>query len=139
MKRNSTTIWIVTFGTTTPLPWVNGAPSYTGFNEPTLSILINGYEANKNNIVVIPDVVPAPIVPTVREIDARRLRIALSRLGYLTSVEALVAQADAETKIQWEFATFIKENFPLVQTITAALNLTKANVDAIFDLALTLI
>ena len=73
-----------------------------------------------------------------REIDARRLRIALNRLGYLTSVEALIAQADKETQINWESSAFIVEDFPLVQGIIATLKLTKANVDEIFELALTL-
>ena len=63
MKRNSTTIWIQTLNATTPLPWVNGKPDYGAYSEPTLSVLTAGYEDNKGNIEIIPDVVPQPIVP----------------------------------------------------------------------------
>lgn len=107
-----------------------------GYSEPTRSILQAAFDAGSYE--VIPVVVPPPIEVQPREIDARRLRIALSRLGYLTSVEALVAQADKETQINWESSTFIVEDFPLVQGLIATLELTKANVDEIFELALAL-
>jgi len=88
----------------------------------------------KGNTPQPADVIPVP----VRQIDARRLKIALSRLGYLASVEALVAQAGKETQINWEDSTFVDEDFPLVQGFITTLKLTKANVDEIFELAMSL-
>jgi len=129
-------IKIISLNANTPVNLINGQPDLSGFQEPTKSILQAAFAANEYE--VIPDVVPQPFVPQPRVIDTRRLKIALNRLGYLTSVEALVAQADKETQINWESSTFIVEDFPLVQGIIVTLKLTKANVDEIFDLALAL-
>lgn len=64
MNRNSFTIWIESPNAVTPVPWVNGAPDFSGFTDPTLSVLQAAYEANKDNIVVIPDPIPDPPVIT---------------------------------------------------------------------------
>jgi len=45
MKRNSTTIFLESPGATTSLPWVENAPDFTGFAEPTLSVLQNSWQA----------------------------------------------------------------------------------------------
>ena len=74
----------------------------------------------------------------VRQIDTRRLKIALSRLGYLSDVEALIAKGNKEAKINWEDSTFVDEDFPLVKSFVATLKLTKPDVDEIFSLALSL-
>ena len=63
MNRNSTTIWIPTLNAITPIPWVNNDPDFSGISEPTLSVLQASYEAQKDNIVVIPDPIPEP--PTI--------------------------------------------------------------------------
>ena len=89
-----------------------------------------------NDVLLSYDAIAVSLEP--REIDARRLRIALSRLGYLSNVKALVAQADEETKINWESAAFVREDFPLVQAVIVTLKLSQANVDEIFDLAFSL-
>ena len=64
MNRTSTTIWIESPNAITPVPWVDGAPDFSGFTDPTLSVLQAAYEANKDNIVVIPDPIPDPPVIT---------------------------------------------------------------------------
>lgn len=66
MKRTATIIYFETpsenpnFPTITRLPWVNNAPDFTGIEEPTLSVLINAWEAGKDNIEIIPDPEPIP-------------------------------------------------------------------------------
>ena len=60
MKRNSTTIWIESNNAVTALPWVNNAPDFAGFTEPTLSVLISAYEDSKDKVVVIADPAPLP-------------------------------------------------------------------------------
>ena len=75
---------------------------------------------------------PAPI----RTIDARRLRLALLQLDLLDTVEAAIATLDKSAQTNWEYATEIREDHPLVQALSSSLNL---EVDAIFNLAGTLI
>jgi len=45
MKRNSTTLFLESPGATTPVPWVNNAPDFSFFTEPTLSVLQNSWQA----------------------------------------------------------------------------------------------
>lgn len=63
MKRNSTTLFLDTINATTPLPWVDNAPDFSGFTEPTLSVLVtawNEFVASGETLEVIPD--PEPVV-----------------------------------------------------------------------------
>ena len=74
---------------------------------------------------------PAPI----RTIDARRLRLALLQLDLLDKVESAIATLGRAAQIEWEFATDIKENYPLVLALAANLGLDTV---AIFTLASSL-
>ena len=103
-----------------------------GFTDPFLSLLKAAYERDKSNIVVIPN--PAPQVQ-IREIDARRLRLALSQLSKLSMVESAIASLGEAAKIDWEYATFIKEDYPLVTALSTNLGL---DINAIFTLASSL-
>lgn len=76
---------------------------------------------------------PIPSVVTMRQ-----ARTALSRSGLLTTVNAAVAAADEETRIAWEFSTEVQRDFPLVQTLAAALSLSEQQLDDLFTLAATL-
>ena len=91
------------------------------------------YEAwlAKGNTPQAADALPA----AVREIDARRLRLALLQLGHLPTVTAAVSTLGEAAIIDWEYATIIKEDYPLVVALATNLGL---DTDAIFDLALTL-
>jgi hypothetical protein len=73
---------------------------------------------------------PLPVV--VREIDARRLRLALHQLDLLDTVETAIAALGRAAQIEWEYATIIKENYPLVISLSTELGL---NVSEIFDIA----
>ena len=77
-------------------------------------------------------IAPDGYVPFVREIDARRLRLALLQLNLLDTVEAAIATLDRAAQIEWEYATTIKENYPLVAALTTNLGI---DADAIFTLA----
>lgn len=39
MKRNTATLYLESPGATTPVPWVDGAPVFSGFTPPTLGVL----------------------------------------------------------------------------------------------------
>jgi hypothetical protein len=76
------------------------------------------------------------IQPTViREIDARRLRLALHQLNLLNTVETAIATLGRDAQIEWEYATIIKENYPLVISLSTDLGL---NVSEIFDIAIAI-
>lgn len=74
------------------------------------------------------DVIPPPI----RVIDARRLRLALSQLKLLSTVSAAIASLDEAAKIDWEYATFVREDYPLVLALSTNL---KLDINAIFTTA----
>ena len=76
-----------------------------------------------------------PLPVAIRSIDARRLRLALLQLDLLDTVEAAIATLGRAAQIEWEFATDIKESYPLVDALATELNL---DTEAIFDLASSL-
>jgi hypothetical protein len=63
MKRNTTTLFLTSPGATTPIPWVNNAPDFSAFTEPTLSVLTkawNDFVDSGGELEIIPD--PVPVV-----------------------------------------------------------------------------
>ena len=84
---------------------------------------------DKSEYTVIPDSVPQV---EIREIDARRLRLALLQLGKLATVKAAIASLGEAAQVDWEYATFVKEDYPLVTALSTNLGL---DVNAIFTLA----
>jgi hypothetical protein len=66
MKRNSITLFLESPNATTPVPWVDNAPNFSDFTEPTLSALANAYNAFIDSggvIEFIPD--PEPYIESV--------------------------------------------------------------------------
>jgi hypothetical protein len=76
-----------------------------------------------------------PEPETIREIDARRLRLALHQLNLLDTVETAIDTLGRTAQIEWEYATIIKENYPLVISLSTDLGL---NVSEIFDIAIAI-
>ena len=62
MKRNSTTLFLESPGSTTPLPWVDNEPDFTGFSEPTLSVLQAAWSAFLESGEPL-EIVPDPVAP----------------------------------------------------------------------------
>ncbi len=87
----------------------------------------------QGNSVIIDESIPLP--ETIREIDARRLRLALHQLNLLDTVETAIATLGRDAQIEWEYATIIKENYPLVISLSTDLGL---NVSEIFDIAIAI-
>ena len=83
--------------------------------------------------VIIDQSILLPI--PVREIDARRLRLALLQLGLLDDVETSLSKLGRAAQIDWEYATTIREDYPLVVALATNLGL---DTDAIFTLASSL-
>jgi len=65
MKRNSNTLFLESPGAVTPIPWVNNEPDFTGFTEPTLSVLQQSWQNfldSGQDLGIIPD--PEPVEPS---------------------------------------------------------------------------
>ena len=77
---------------------------------------------------------PLPVV--VRSIDARRLRLALLQLGLLDKAEAGLSKLGRAAQIELEYATNIKEDYPLLISLLTELGL---NVGKFFDVAIEII
>jgi hypothetical protein len=68
MNRNSTTLFLESTGATTPVPWVNNEPDFTGFTDPTLSVLKMAWQEfldSGEELEVILD--PEPLPPALVE------------------------------------------------------------------------
>jgi hypothetical protein len=75
--------------------------------------------------------VPPP-APPVTQITMRQCRLQLLAADLLDDVDAAVAQADRAVQIEWEYATVVDRNSPLVSAIGASLGLDDAAIDQLF-------
>ena len=63
MKRNTTTLFLQSSNSITPISWINNAPDFTGIEEPTLSVLQkawNDFLESGEELEIIPDPEPIP-------------------------------------------------------------------------------
>lgn len=68
----------------------------------------------------------------------RQIRQALNAAGLRQQIEAGVAAADQDTRDWWEFATSFESDHPSVLAMCAALGISDAQRQQVFDLAATL-
>jgi len=71
--------------------------------------------------------------------SAWQLRRALTQEGLRAAVESAIAAADQDTKDMWEYATEYQRMHPIVLALATTLNKTGSEIDALFDLALTIV
>ena len=67
MKRNTTTLFLESPNATTPLSWINNAPDFSSFTDPTLSVLQKAWQDfldSEEELEIIPDpeIIPEPLV-----------------------------------------------------------------------------
>lgn len=84
-----------------------------------------------------PDPLPAPIVPNA--VSPRQARLALLSIGKLSDVEQALAsipgpQGEA-ARIDWEYATEVQRNSPLIDALAPALGLSSEQIDDLFRMA----
>ena len=103
-------------------------PSYWG--EDILTGIAEAFASGNYDVVPDPELLPPPH----RSIDMRRLRLALLQMDLLDSIDAVITGQDRSAQIEWEFATNVQSDHPLVLQIATALSL---NINQIFDLAET--
>ena len=75
---------------------------------------------------------PSPIAPQTRVIDMRRLQLALLQMDLLDAIDAAIASQSRAAQIEWNRATHVKADHPLVVALATAMSL---DIDEIFDLA----
>jgi len=66
MKRNTTTLFLESPNATTPLSWINNAPDFSPFTDPTLSVLQKAWQdflESGEELEIIPDPEPIPEPP----------------------------------------------------------------------------
>lgn len=89
-----------------------------------------------------PDPYVAPTVPVPTIVTMRQARLALLQTNKLTAVnDALNAMTGPEgeaAKIEWEYATNVERNSPLVVALALSISLTEQGVDNLFTIAATL-
>jgi hypothetical protein len=89
----------------------------------------------------LPVYVPPPSkIPQI--VSMRQARLALLGAGLLANVNAAIAgmtgAAGDAARIEWEFATEVQRTSPLIATLATGLALTPAQIDTLFELAVTL-
>lgn len=91
-------------------------------------------------IIKIDQTLAKPPVP--QSVTMRQARLALLGAGLLQTVDAAVASMTGPAwdaaRIEWEYAATVERNSQLVAGLSAALNLTTEQLDALFTTAATL-
>jgi hypothetical protein len=77
-----------------------------------------------------------PSIPEI--VSMRQARLALLHSGLLSTVSEAIASGSEADQIEWEYATEVYRNQPLVQNMKAGLGLTDPDLDNLFTLAASL-
>lgn len=68
-------------------------------------------------------------------VSMRQARLALHAANLLASVETAIEQADMTARIEWEYATELRRDHPLVAQLGQTLELSEAEIDDLFTTA----
>ena len=102
----------------------------------------SAYLANPDRLPEIMDTAIARMDRPKTSVSMRQARLALLQSGKLAAVNAALAalpgEAGETARIEWEYATEVEPDWPLVQQLTSALGLTEEEKTALFSLARTL-
>ena len=75
---------------------------------------------------------PEPAVEVPGSVSMRQARLALLAAGLLDQVEVAMQSASQAEQIEWEYATEVRRDSPLVTSMTAALGWSSEQVDQLF-------
>ena len=120
----SGTIDISKYDPVPPNSTLTSPPSLTGiwqFNNNEWIELQEYPVIVNNNALMVPDT-----------LTIRRAKLVLHKNNLLATVNAAVASADEVTKIEWEYATEVKRNSPLMGAVATQAGLTSEQIDQIF-------
>lgn len=103
--------------------------------------LLEGNSAGQN-IVAGVDGLPMLVFPTpskVQTVTMRQARLALLAAGKLSAVNAAIAAMAGgpgeAARIEWEFASDVRKDSPLIAGLVAGLGLSPDELDALFEQA----
>jgi hypothetical protein len=82
-------------------------------------------------LIIAPYVSPPPA--PVTQVTMRQCRLELYRRNLLDQVQALIEASGGEAQIEWEYATLVYRDSPLVTALSEGLNLTISQVDQMFE------
>lgn len=106
-----------------------------GFKSTTYEVVC-GMIDNLDGSFSSPAPTPAPIPSHV---TMRQARLALLQSGLLQTVtDAIATGTDEAMKIEWEYATEVKRDWPSLVALAGSLGMTDADLDNLFTLAATL-
>jgi hypothetical protein len=90
-----------------------------------------GFNPELPNNNIIDEYETDAVVPAI--ISMRQCRLGLLQRGWLADVEALMdATNNIAAKIEWEYATEVRRDHPLVAEIALQLNLSEQDIDELF-------
>ena len=102
----------------------------------------SAYLANPDRLPEIMDTAIARMDRPKTSVSMRQARLALLQSGKLAAVNAALAalpgEAGETARIEWEYATEVDPDWPLVHQLASALTLTDDDLNALFALARTL-
>ena len=108
--------------------WIDGLPGeFPNYHPPLTEEEIATAQAAL-------DAEEAAAVPEV--VSARQARLALIGAGLLDAVEtAIAALPSAADRVEWEYATEIRRDHPLIASLGVALSLSTEDIDDLFRIA----
>lgn len=105
--------------------------------------LLKGQESG-DRIVSGMDGCPMLVTPEpakVQSVTMRQARLALLAAGKLSAVNAAIAAMPGElgeaARIEWEFASDVRKDSPLIAGLAASLGLSPGELDALFESAVS--
>jgi hypothetical protein len=106
-------------------------------------VIAKDVPADATNVSVVQDEdVPEQPAAIPSVLSIRQGRRALYQSGYLSQVDALIASIPGtdgdKARIDWNYATEVRRDHPLVASMAAALPLTEQQLDELFTLGATL-
>ncbi len=76
--------------------------------------------------------------PIPKSVTMRQARLALLAAGKLEAVNAAIRSVGGAAQVEWEYATEVRRDWPLVAEIGAGLEMTDADLDQLFVVAAAL-
>lgn len=121
--------WLIPAGAVEIAPPEAEAPSYARWNG-------NTWEVHTPPIPE-PEPKPEPVEPGVPySVTIRQAKLQMSRAGILADVDAAIAsmegQAGDEARIEWQYATELRREHPLVEALGPTLGLSHEAIDDLF-------
>lgn len=71
-------------------------------------------------------------IPVPQSVSMRQARLALLAANLLDDIEALLATMPRAAQIEWEYATDVRRDSPLIAVVKSEKGMTDAQIDALF-------